>query len=222
MTLRVPREFPKDLRDFSRWCAQADLGQIGTTSIVDNSVTLGKLAPVAGTSIVANMVNAVGTPSLVTAAANDRVLARVSDALTFTQLTAGMFPNTVVPDAALSANVSLKAAGSFTASLTGCTSVPTGSVSYLVNGNLAVLLIPTITATSNDVAATLTGAVVAVRPTTTQTFLLRITDNGTTAFGLGSIAASGVITLSVGAAAGAFTNSGTKGVQAFNACYALA
>lgn len=67
----------------------ANLTQIAGLSVL--GVTGGSTADVAG----------------ITAAADDRILARVAGAVIFTQLTAGMFPNTVVPNAALQATVAL-------------------------------------------------------------------------------------------------------------------
>lgn len=51
--------------------------------------------------------NGSGVVAGVATATNDRLLRRTSGAYNFGQLTAGMFPNAVVPDAALSANVAL-------------------------------------------------------------------------------------------------------------------
>jgi hypothetical protein len=54
--------------------------------------------------------------------------------------------------------------GSFTATLTGCTTSPTGTVYYTRNGKLVFALLPAITATSNTNAATLTGWPAALTP----------------------------------------------------------
>lgn len=68
---------------------------------------LNQLASLAAVSVLGRSANSAGAPAAIAAAANDRILRRVSDVVDFGQLTAGMFPNTVVPDAALSSNVSL-------------------------------------------------------------------------------------------------------------------
>jgi hypothetical protein len=99
----------------------------------------------------------------------------------------------------------------FTATLTGCTTSPTGTVRYSRQGNLVSLFIPTITATSNTTAATLTGVPAALRPANAVFSFAIITDNGTNEDGSVIVETSGVITLRRGDAA-AFTSSGTKGV----------
>lgn len=73
----------------------------------DSLWTHEKIEDSAAVSVLGRSANSTGVIADIAAAANDRVLARVSDALSFAQLTAGMFPATVVPDAALSANVAL-------------------------------------------------------------------------------------------------------------------
>lgn len=101
---------------------------------------------------------------------------------------------------------------SFTATLTGCTTSPTGDVFYAVTGGQCVLQIPFISATSNTTAMTLTGAPTAIRPTRDQTVLCRVIDNGVSQLGLATIATTGVITLNLGAGAGVFTAAGSKGL----------
>ncbi len=102
--------------------------------------------------------------------------------------------------------------GSFTGTLTGCTSSPTGSISYSINGDAVTLDVPLIEATSNTTAATITGMPAAIRPSSTQTIVgANCKDNGTAAISQVSIASSGVITLNYLLSA-TFTNSGTKGV----------
>ncbi len=111
--------------------------------------------------------------------------------------------------------------GADTLTLTGCTTSPTGAVKAVKQRNQVTLTLPQITGTSNSSAATLTGLSTGLRPATAQTVGLRITDAGTTAFGLGVVNPDGTITLQTGAGGGAFTNSGTKGVQPFTFTYSL-
>lgn len=108
--------------------------------------------------------------------------------------------------------------GSFTATLTGCTTSPTGTVKYSVNGDAVTLEIPAISATSNTTAATLTGMPADIYPVSTQNPVGFTTDNGTTAAGKLAIGTSGTITLHVGTSA-TFTNSGTKGIAACSVTY---
>jgi hypothetical protein len=69
--------------------------------------TFAKLQNADAVSVLGRSANSSGVMDEIAAGANDRILRRVSNALDFGQLTAGMFPNTVVPDAALSTNVPL-------------------------------------------------------------------------------------------------------------------
>ena len=114
----------------------------------------------------------------------------------------------------------LGAIGSFTATLTGCTTSPTGSISYVVNGSIVTLTIPAITATSNTTAATLTGMPAAIRPAANRIDVGVTTDNGVSAVSQILIDSAGVITLGFGAGA-TFTAAGTKGVQLCTITYKL-
>ena len=111
-------------------------------------------------------------------------------------------------------------ASSYTGSLSGCTTVPTGSIEYSVNGDQVTLEIPAISATSNTTACTITGMPAAIRPAAAQTVVGITTDNGATAFGKIIVETSGTLTLHVAQSA-TFTGSGTKGVAACSVCYRL-
>lgn len=65
-------------------------------TIVANSVTDSKLRQSAGVSIIGRSANTTGNVADITAGSNDTVLSRVSNALSFGQLTVGMFPAQVV------------------------------------------------------------------------------------------------------------------------------
>lgn len=112
------------------------------------------------------------------------------------------------------------ARSSYTASLTGCTTVPTSSITYRVDGDIVTLDIPTITGTSNTTAATLTGMPAAIRPSTARSDVGTVTDNSGNALGRFVIETSGTITLHVGALT-TFTGANTKGVQASTITYKL-
>lgn len=112
--------------------------------------------------------------------------------------------------------------GSFTATLTGCTTSPTGTITYTKYGNMVTLAIPSISGTSNTTAATLTGIPAAIAPAQNQRLLAGITDNGTIAAGVARIDAAGnTITMFPSAAGGAFTSSGTKGIAQNTLTYSL-
>lgn len=71
-------------------------GNEASVGIAEYGITLDKLAQVPGLSIIGSQNTTPGTFEVVTAAANDRLLTRTSNALDFTQLTVGMFPDAVV------------------------------------------------------------------------------------------------------------------------------
>jgi hypothetical protein len=107
------------------------------------------------------------------------------------------------------------------AELTGCTTVPSGTVRYTVSAGIVCLSVPQIVAVSNTTAATLTSLPDEVRPQREQQCLARIVDNGTTALGLVQIGTDGTVTLLTGLDGGAFTGSGNKGIKSSILCYSL-
>lgn len=101
---------------------------------------------------------------------------------------------------------------SFTASLTGCTTVPTVTATYSVTNGVVTVFYPPVTATSNTTALTLTGQPAAIQPVTAHgCFGAIVQDNGTNVFGRADIGTNGVVTFNVGVGS-VFTGSGTKGV----------
>jgi len=109
----------------------------------------------------------------------------------------------------------------FTGTLTGCTTTPTGTVKYTRNGKFVTLSIPQISGTSNSTAATITGAPTSIAPATAKRCLVRVQDNGTAALGVADIGTGGVITLFLGATAAVFTGSGTKSIEACSVTYSV-
>lgn len=110
--------------------------------------------------------------------------------------------------------------GSFTGTLTGCTTSPTGTVKYSINGDSVTLDVPTINATSNTTSATVTGMPSSIFPLTAQSVVAVATDNGSNVISWLDIATSGTITLRNGVSS-TFTNSGTKGIQKCSITYRL-
>ena len=110
-------------------------------------------------------------------------------------------------------NGSAIAPGSFTASLTGCTTAPTAFCRFEVSNGVVVLSIPAVTGTSNTNAATLTGLPACIQPSTLVTGSGMLTmDNGVRSVEECSIS-GGVLTLYNGGRSTSFTTSGTKGVS---------
>lgn len=106
--------------------------------------------------------------------------------------------------------------------LTGCTTSPTGTARAVKQGKQVTIYVPTITATSNTTAATLTGLPAALYPARDQSVLCRVS-NGASGIvvGLFQVNTAGVITLGADLGGGAFNNSGTKGIQLQTLTYSL-
>jgi hypothetical protein len=129
------------------------------------------------------------------------------------------------------ADTSTYAEGSFTGTITGCTTSPSGTVNYRIfanssgTGKLVVLYIESaITGTSNSTALTLTGLPAAVTPSVTRFSHGNLTtDNGTGAQSLAHVTSGGVIVFYTDdpLSSTGFTNSGTKGVPVSTIIYPL-
>ena len=113
--------------------------------------------------------------------------------------------------------------GSFTATLTGCTTSPTASVTWSRAGRVVSMVIPSLTATSNTTACTLTGLPDELMPLVVKRVVCRAVDNGTAAFSMANMdpATPGTIALGYGVANGVFTGSGTKGSSVTEITYSL-
>jgi hypothetical protein len=124
--------------------------------------------------------------------------------------------------------------GTFTGTITGCTTTPTQTFNWVRTGNLVMVTLSvglSLTATSNSTGCTITGLPAAIQPATTETVVVvsQLEDNSTTSL-LGTVLiqpTSGVITLakytSGAFSTTGFTGSGTKGVTAgFSFSYMLA
>lgn len=115
-----------------------------------------------------------------------------------------------------------QATDSYTGTLTGCTTSPTGTIKYTKIGNVITLSFAAINATSNSTAATITGMPSAIRPTTQKSVFLRTTDNGVNADATCTIQTDGTIVLYPDHSGGNFTASGTKGIDGCTATYLIA
>lgn len=100
---------------------------------------------------------------------------------------------------------------SFPATLTGCTTVPSGAISYVVSAGIVTIRIPVMSGTSSSGAATLTGVPNEILPAFAMTCVGRVTDNGVTSFGVYRVDTTGTITLFPNATLGAFAAAGMKG-----------
>lgn len=112
--------------------------------------------------------------------------------------------------------------GMYTATATGMTTSPAGTIKYTIVGDVVTLEFSPISGTSNSGAFTLTGAPAVLFPAATKYFVTRVVDNGgNISFAVGTMGTNGVITLYKDAAMTAFTNSGTKQVQDMSVVYKL-
>jgi len=123
-----------------------------------------------------------------------------------------------------SGGTSLKAytEGTFTATLTGCTTAPTQTCNCVKIGKIVTISMPAaLSGTSNATTMTITGMNTGYAPLITQQVAyVAVKDNGGAyTMGLATIDIFGVITFSKDLAGTAFTSSGTKGVQAFTITY---
>ena len=103
--------------------------------------------------------------------------------------------------------------GSFSGTLTGCTTSPSASFDWVRNGNLISLYCNTgLVAVSNTTSMTITGLPASIRPTFGRNIVCLLQDNGTNMIGWVNVGPSGTMTFAVAGGAGGFTSSGNKGI----------
>jgi len=101
--------------------------------------------------------------------------------------------------------------GSFVGTLTGCTTAPTGTFYYTIEGDCVDIHMATLSATSNSTACTITGLPTIIGPQSTQYAPAVVYNSGSTSPQFASVASS-TITFYYNNSSTGFTNSGTKGV----------
>lgn len=101
-----PASADPNIVDGPKWNADHTItGTADTANITDKAVTFGKIQDIPGVSVVARDVNSSGVAGALAAGSDDTVLRRTAAALSFGQLTPGMFPNTLLDtDTTLVAN----------------------------------------------------------------------------------------------------------------------
>lgn len=113
--------------------------------------------------------------------------------------------------------------GTVTLTLTGCATAPTVVASWVKNGLITIINIPTLQAVSNTVACSLTGLPANLQPNNQQDVLGRAIDNGLNGIcGYRFTPASGTIGMFFGPSLGAWTNGGNKGVNNSTLVYSQA
>lgn len=114
------------------------------------------------------------------------------------------------------------AEGSFTGTLTGCTTSPTAIFRYLRIGRTVILSgSPTLEAVSNSGAMTITGLPAFLNPLNDKNLPHIIKDNGTLSQGKLKVSSDGVVTLYKDATETPFTSSGTKGIVGLSCYYII-
>lgn len=89
----------------------SDPSGVGSSLLADNSVTNAKLRDSAALSVIGRATNSAGDPDDIAAGSNDTLLRRVSNALGFGALTAGMIPANLIALAKLAQGTALSVLG---------------------------------------------------------------------------------------------------------------
>lgn len=113
-------------------------------------------------------------------------------------------------------NMSWDVASSFTGTLTGCTTLPTGTVAATKTRYKVRLTLPVIEGTSNTTDLSITGVPASLRPSAVRTIGVRVRNNGAYVYGMAQVDPSGVINFYTDFGGGGFTAVGTKGVAAWD------
>lgn len=100
---------------------------------------------------------------------------------------------------------------SYTGTLTGCTTSPTGTVEYVRRGDLVTIYVPGINGTSNSTAATITGMPTSIRPSGNRRMAGLVRDNAVENVGIISLATNGTLFFYWDGDISGFTASGSKG-----------
>jgi hypothetical protein len=117
--------------------------------------------------------------------------------------------------------VSTSLTGSFTATLTGCTTSPTVTATYVMNRGQVTVSIPANSATSNTTACSITGLPASITPTKVQVSAGAVIDNAVNVVGIIQVRTNSIIDLFNGPYNTAFTNTGTKGHREISLTYQM-
>jgi hypothetical protein len=109
--------------------------------------------------------------------------------------------------------------GSFTGTLTGCTTAPTATVNWSRSGNMICMEVPALNAVSNSVGCTITGVPATLTPARTQSSAVKVQDNSVSQMGI-AIISGVVITLGKGDGT-TFAAANNKGSLGGNLVYNL-
>jgi len=219
---------PRNLIEWSRFLDSAqvtpDTAAV-THEMIENSAAVSVLGRATGSA---------GVIADIAASANGQYLGRRSDAVGFFALQDADIPSSIARDSEVTSAISghageadphtvyaLETTSTFTGTLTGCTTSPTGTLRYTKVGSVVLLYIPQINATSNTTAATITGAPAAIFPARAQRVRLIVQDNTTVQGGMLQVETNGTLTMYASVALAVFTAAGTKGVELQTVAYSL-
>lgn len=118
--------------------------------------------------------------------------------------------------------------GTFTGTITGCTATITGTMRWVMSGNIVTLYAPiAMIGTSNTTAMTMTGLPAAIQPNVRQIIAMMLEDNSGNVSGYADMQASGTITFARQVVATGnflttgFTASAAKGLNGSQWTYSL-
>lgn len=227
MPIKPFTRIPRDIIEWSRYLQTVDV------TPTDGTVTHEMLEDSAALSVLGTSGSA-GAVGDISASANGQYLGRRADALGFFALQDSDIPSTIARDTEVTQAVAdhvaaadphtqyaQEATGTFTGTLTGCTTSPTATFRYTKAGNVVVLYMPALSATSNTTAMTVTGGPAAIQPTRAQRVVVPVQDNSAVVAGMVQVETSGTLTFYASVAAASFTGSGTKGVELQTIAYSL-
>lgn len=102
--------------------------------------------------------------------------------------------------------------GTTTVTLSGITTVVTGTAKWTRIGNKVTLRLPALSGTSNTGSCAMTGLPAFITPSTNQSFWAHVRDNGVSSFGQAIVASTGQVDFYHNAGFSAWTSSGTKSI----------
>lgn len=228
MAIRPFTFVPRNLLEWSRFFDTAHV------TPDESAITHEMIENSAAVSVLGRSTGSAGVIADIAASANGQYLGRRSDAVGFYALQDADIPSSIARDSEVTSAITshegeadphpvypLATTDTFTGTLTGCTASPTGTLRYTKVGDMVLLYIPQINATSNTTACTITGAPAAIFPARAQRVRLIVQDNSAIQGGMLQVETNGTLTMYATVALAAFTAAGTKGVELQTVAYSL-
>lgn len=234
-----------------RWCRATPVtpsdDSVGTEQLKNGAVSNTKLRDSAANSVIGRASDSTGPPADILLTEGQFLVRRgavlsggtiedtdlPSSIARDTEITAAITAHEAAPDphpdyitspelsAVLAAYAQIESTGTYIGAFTGTATDPAPVIRWSKIGHLVALYLPQANAISNAATFTITGAPAAIQPARAQKMIAIVQDNGTVAYGTASMGTNGTLTLGLGAAGGAFTASGTKGVELQTLMYSV-